>query len=134
VFDAVLQCPFVNGAQALFDKCAARFHLFIASGTPQGELEKIVSARDLDQYFRSIHGDSTNKADILRRICAERQFPPSDVLFVGDALGDYEGALQAGTLFVGRVQQGSRNPFPQGVHTITGLDDLEKLLPNKEVM
>src|SRR2546426_9709656 len=40
-------CPFVHGARHFLERRAAEYPLFIASGTPEGELQAIVARRGL---------------------------------------------------------------------------------------
>jgi len=54
---------------------------------------------------------------------------PERVLFVGDAINDYNAATAAGVKFVGRAIEGS-HPFPEGTWVV---DDMRGLMPKERV-
>ena len=41
---------------------------------------------------------------------------------VGDALSDYQGKLEVGATFLGRVDKDNINPFPKSVQTVEDLN------------
>ncbi len=126
VFQAVLQCPFVSGAHDFLEKYSARYPLFVASGTPEEELRSIIEARQLDSLFRGIYGSPTPKTEILRHIMNEMGLNPGDLVFIGDAPGDYQAARDVNIGFIGRVSPGKANHFPrEGVLGI--VEDLKHL-------
>jgi len=126
VFQAVLQCPFVSGAREFLEKYSAHYRLFVASGTPQEELRSIVKIRRLDALFQGVYGSPTTKTEILQRIMNEAGLNPTDLVFIGDALGDYQAARDMNIGFIGRVPPGKPNRFPrEGVLGI--VDDLKHL-------
>jgi four helix bundle protein len=102
VLDKILRCPFVPGAletlQALHGRCLT----FVASGTPQEELELIVEKRGLAPYFNAVWGTPAQKPDIVRRILAGYELLPEEVLFVGDGVSDYEAAVATNLHFLAR--------------------------------
>ncbi len=128
-FDGIVQdqiaiAPFVPGAEGLLEVLSRQMPLFVASGTPQAELRRIVDQRGLSAYFAGVHGSPDTKAQIAAREIDRFGLDPRDVLFVGDATADYEGASIAGTLFVGRVARHDSSPFDSRVATVTDLADL----------
>ena len=62
VFDAVVACPFIAGAQTLLNRALGRVDMYLISGTPHEELIEIVRARGLGRFFKSMHGAPTEKA------------------------------------------------------------------------
>ena len=50
--------------------------------------------------------DSKNKL-----ILEENGYNPSEVIFIGDAMTDYDGAKEAGIQFIGRTHESYENPF-----------------------
>ncbi|REE98560.1 HAD family hydrolase [Thermomonospora umbrina] len=61
--------------------------------------------------------------------CEALNLPPADVAYVGDRLDvDAMGARDAGLLGIWLDRQGSDDPVPEGVHRISGLDELAALL------
>lgn len=127
VEDAVVAAPWVPGAMEFLGKYSCLLPLFIASGTPEEELKRIVERRGMSRYFAGVYGAPRTKAEILLHISAKHGFDTPAMLMVGDARGDYEGALQAGTAFVGRAG-GNAGFFPPDVGLITDLQGLEALI------
>jgi phosphoglycolate phosphatase len=127
VFDSVLKCPYVTGAHEFLEKVHKTYELYVASGTPQDELREIVRLRGLDHFFRNVYGSPDSKVTILARIMLEQSLKPEEVVFVGDAMGDYRSAKETSVHFIGRVPRNCPNPFPQH-NVLTIVEDLEKLM------
>lgn len=73
---------------------------FIASGTPDHELNQIVASRDLTKYFQAIYGSDISKEEAIDRIAKEEDLEYSELLFVGDAITDYRAANSRNVPFV----------------------------------
>lgn len=128
VESAVVAAPWVAGAWELIQAYEKIIPMFIASGTPDDELNRIVLRRDIRRYFVSVHGSPATKADMIRRIVAEHGFRKNRVLMVGDSMTDYQGAVEAGVDFIGRVTDPTNTAFPMDVVTIPNMKPLPKLL------
>jgi phosphoglycolate phosphatase-like HAD superfamily hydrolase len=127
VLDEVLDCPFVPGARELLERRAPELPLFVASGTPEDELRHIVAARGLDGVFAGVYGTPGTKGEILRRILEQRALERRQVVMVGDARTDLDGAREAGVRFVGRVPPDGRNPFAaDDVPVVSDLTELDR--------
>ncbi len=98
----VLECPFVPGAEAALDGLFDRYPLFVASGTPQSELDRVVDARELRRYFAEVWGSPREKVNILADIASRHGFAPHEILLVGDGTSDQRAAVAAGTQFLAR--------------------------------
>jgi len=124
--EEMLTCEFVRGARELLEQFASSYTLFVASGTPELEMREIVSERGLDRFFKDVYGSPASKAEIMRLILTEHELAPYEVVFVGDALSDYEGARAVDVPFVGRVPPGDASIFPDdGV--LATVSDLREL-------
>lgn len=123
VVDVIVGAPYVAGAHEVLQHFFGRLPMFVASGTPDGELHEIVERRGMSKYFVSVHGTPETKAEILARLIRNHGFSASHVLMVGDAIADLEGAKTAGAAFLGRTVDG-HNPFPAGIETIPDLTSL----------
>jgi phosphoglycolate phosphatase len=98
----ILECPAVPGAAAFIGAVSARLPVFLASVTPQDELEAIVSARGWTGSFASIYGcPPWTKVSAVTDIVA-RLGGPAGVLFVGDSAGDQRAARDTGVEFLAR--------------------------------
>ena len=124
VVEAVIASEAVPGAAELIRKEAARIPLFIASGTPEAELNTIVMRRDLASYFTAVRGSPTPKQMLIADILSSHALCPERVLMIGDALIDYQSAQMNKIAFLGRVRPGDDNPFPAEVNTLPYLSPL----------
>lgn len=128
VEEAVVAADWVLGAREFLEIHHARLPLFVASGTPEEELWRIVERRGLARYFRGVYGTPETKDSILGRIARENGWPFRSLLMVGDALNDYHSAAKVGARFAGRVRPGEPNPFPAGVPVLPDLRGLDLFL------
>jgi len=126
VEDAVVESVYVAGAYNFLENYYQSIPLFVASGTPDVELKRIVSRRNMAHYFISVHGSPAKKGDIIQDILTKHSFNPDHVLMIGDAIADYEGAIAAGIKFIGRViQYPETYPFSVETLVLPDLVDLE---------
>ena len=129
VVEEVIRCPFVPGALEFLRTHSGTRPLFLASGTPDGELQRLVAARNLSQYFREVFGSPMEKCTILERILATTGKSRTSLLFIGDGRSDYEAAKAAGVGFIGRVRRGRPHPFEGlGVPVVADLFELDRCL------
>jgi phosphoglycolate phosphatase-like HAD superfamily hydrolase len=99
----VIACREVPGAVDFLEEFSKKVPLYVSSTTPQEELMHIMAARGIRHYFRDVFGDPpVEKTEAVRRVLRREQLPPSEVVFVGDALSDYRVANQAKLKFLGR--------------------------------
>ena len=92
VVEAVIASEAVPGAAELIRREAGRIPLFVASGTPEAELNTIVIRRGLASYFTAVRGSPTPKQTLIADILSTHAFVPDRVLMIGDALIDYQSA------------------------------------------
>jgi phosphoglycolate phosphatase-like HAD superfamily hydrolase len=124
----VIAAPWVAGAREFLEAHHRSLAFFVASGTPDDELKMIIARRAMQGYFRSVHGSPATKHEIIGRLLARHGFAPGQMLVVGDALADLEGAAGNDVPFVGRVPAGSASPFPPGTRVIADLHALPALV------
>lgn len=124
VEDAVVAARAVAGAETLVAAAAETMPLFIVSGTPQAELERIVTRRGLGGHFTEVHGSPPEKEPIIRGILDRHGLAAARTLFVGDSMTDHTAAGATGLAFVGRVPAGAPSAFPPGTATIPDLTAL----------
>ncbi len=129
VEDAVVESAYVAGVYKFLENYHQLIPLFVASGTPDAELKRIVSRRKMTDYFVSVHGSPAQKGDIIQNILKDHGFKPDRVLMIGDAIADYEGAIVAGVKFIGRVMQYPKTyPFEADTLVLSDLVDFEALI------
>ncbi|MCH6584800.1 MAG: HAD family hydrolase [Proteobacteria bacterium] len=124
VVEAVIASKPVPGANELVYKEATRIPLFIVSGTPEIELNTIVTRRGLEPYFTEVRGSPKSKQTLIAEILSTHGFTPTRVLMIGDALIDYQSAQTNNVAFLGRVRTEDKSPFPEQVNTVFDLNAL----------
>lgn len=124
VVEAVIASEAVPGATELIRKESQRIPLFIASGTPETELNTIVIRRGLASYFTAVRGSPTPKQTLIADILSIHALPPERVLMIGDALIDYQSAQLNKIAFLGRLRPGDESPFPAEVNILSDLSPL----------
>ncbi len=126
VDDAIIACPFTPGALEFLQTYSAKCPLFIATGTPEDEMQPLVERRGLASYLAGVYGSPRDKAAILRDVMDENGWRPEEMVFVGDSIDDYNGAQAVGVPFIGRV--GPDKPFQFANAEVSLLvDSLEEL-------
>jgi len=98
----VLDAPLVPGVEGALDALHEIVPLYVASGTPQDELEKIVAERQLSGYFHAVYGSPATKAVVVREVLASHDLSPGQALFIGDGPSDYRAAVETGVHFLAR--------------------------------
>ena len=120
--DAVLNAPMVAGAKECLDLLFGKLPMFVASGTPEKELQDVLTQKELAAFFKGIHGTPPEKQFLLEKIIFDNKLDAPNVLMVGDAGTDLNAAQYCGTLFFGRGEQFSKDNVPWS-DDLTGLLD-----------
>jgi phosphoglycolate phosphatase-like HAD superfamily hydrolase len=124
----VLACPFVPGAVDALAALSGRYPLFVASGTPQEELDQVVNARGLRSHFAEVWGSPREKPEILADIAARRGLRADQILLIGDGTSDQRAAAAAGTQFLARATHSLADHWERSgarrVNDLVGLADL----------
>jgi len=131
-FEKMLECPYVKGVEDFLKNNYRKYNLFIASGTPHEEMNRIVDERNLRKYFQGVWGSPRGKSEIIKMILEKYNLKNNEVVFIGDAPTDYWGAQEADIGFIARIIPGEYNPFQDGdfkiKHIIEDLTSLDKTL------
>jgi len=126
VEDAVVACAWIPGACTVLQMQTGRRPMFVVSGTPHAELQRIVGRRAIAHHFTEVHGSPPDKTTTVSSILDRHRLDPRSVLFVGDALADWQAARNTGTRFIGVLHDRRASPFPEGTPLIR---DLTQLVP-----
>lgn len=103
VDERVRSCPFVPGAREALEKLHGAVPLYVASGTPQGDLEAVIRDRELAPYFEQVWGSPTKKPAALREVLAHHQIEDARrLLMIGDGESDFKAAQAVGASFYAR--------------------------------
>ncbi|MFH1386113.1 MAG: HAD hydrolase-like protein [bacterium] len=105
VYQKVIECPYVDGAIDLLEEFYNVLPIYVASITPQAELESIIEKRKITKYFKNVMGGIGNKAELIDQILQLEGIDHENVLFVGDTMEDYRAAQETGVNFFARVKQ-----------------------------
>ncbi len=127
VEEAVIAAAAVAGAREFLEAWHGRLPLYVASGTPEEELLRIVDRRGMARYFAGVAGAPRKKGAILRDFSFRSGVAPTRMLMVGDAMTDFHGAGEAGVPFLG-IAPAAANPFPPGVPVLPDLTGLAGFL------
>lgn len=128
VEDQVVASEWVPGAREALERYIGLVPLFIASATPQKELERIIDKRRMGEYFHAIFGSPPDKTEIIGEIVKTHALEREGVFMIGDGRADYEAAVANGVRFVGRLPPGLPNPFPEHTDVIGDLIDLPRFI------
>jgi phosphoglycolate phosphatase-like HAD superfamily hydrolase len=102
VVDQVVASAWVAGAREFLEANQGEYDFFVVSATPEAEIRDIVARKAIGRFFREILGAPRSKGENVRIILEKYGYQAPEVVFVGDAMSDYEGARQNGIGFVGR--------------------------------
>lgn len=105
VFQKVVDCPFVPGAQALLREYSSRLSIFVVSASPEQELRRVVAVRQLKPFFKGVYGTPGSKVGHIKRVLRRMRLTPSQAIMVGDSPEDYKAAKAASVRFIGRQNQ-----------------------------
>lgn len=129
VFQKILDAPFVPGVEKLLHWAKENTINFVASGTPQDELRKIVKARNLQEYFKEVLGSPDSKVDIVNTQIVQYNLDRSRCWFIGDASTDYNAAMETQLNFIARDTP-DFSDFWKDKKGITIVKDLSAVIPS----
>lgn len=112
--EKILDAPMVPGFTDVISLAYGHCPLYVASASPQPELEQVLEKRDLSKFFKAIYGFPPKKSESLQRIVDGLQLDPTTVLMVGDSPWDLAAAEEVGTNFYGRGKQFESSGYPWG--------------------
>ena len=82
-----------------------KYNFHIVSGAEEKELQLICSELDLTKYFKSIQGSPTKKKVLVTTLLHTYNYKKSETILIGDAVTDYDAALNNGIVFFGYNNQ-----------------------------
>ena len=96
---AVIDCPLYKDTEnVLMALKHVGIRLFVSSNTPKNSLNRILTAKDLNQYFEECFGSPNLKTETIKKIREEN--PDERIIVVGDGEDDLQSALLAKAEFV----------------------------------
>lgn len=102
VYSKIVACPYVEGAVDFLEFFWKRVPIYLASVNPADELDRILKARKIINYFKGIYAYPWVKAAAINDVIQKEKITPAEAVFIGDTLEDYISARDAGVCFIGR--------------------------------
>lgn len=127
VEQGVVEAAAVPGSQQFLKTYSGKIPMFVASATPQEELERIIQKRGLESFFTQIFGFPTKKSNAIREALRQTGASPGEALMIGDAQADWDAAKETGVDFIAR-EVGEGVSFPPHVLKMKDLTTLHEKL------
>lgn len=131
VLELVIGVPWISGAREFLDEFHRRLPLFVISGTPHDELLEIIERRGMNHYFNGVYGSPRRKPELVNELLDRYGLTPHGCSFIGDALTDYDTAVETGLKFIGI--EGDVE-FPGGTTVLPDCSGLESALKQEFIM
>ncbi len=100
VRQAVIDSPWVPGAREYLEANHAVQRFVIVTATPQAEIEDILRALGMADWFLEVHGAPTTKLGAIVSVLDRLQCPREAALVIGDSQSEHQAALAAGVNFL----------------------------------
>lgn len=138
VVDEVVAASWVDGAEEWLIQNQGRHPLFVISGTPQDELQEIVTRRGMAKFFNGVLGAPRTKDLLLRDALQQGGLSPGELVFVGDSETDWQAARQVGVWFIWRRSSEEMPDLPgfpgPSIPSLTDLDACLSVLERQKVL
>ena len=108
---AVIDSPWVPGAEEWLRRNAHSQLFVLVSATPQDELDEIVAALDLRSCFADVFGAPVDKQQAVRLSLERHAVAASAAVFIGDATADHAAAAAARVPFILRRHSSNAGVF-----------------------
>lgn len=92
--------PFAKGALKILKELNKNtIPIYIASGTPDKELNAVIKDRKIKKFIKKAYGSDHSKERIIQIIFSKEDLKPKDLLFIGDGPADYTAAKNKNIYF-----------------------------------
>jgi phosphoglycolate phosphatase-like HAD superfamily hydrolase len=109
VLNAVINSPWVPGAEEYLRANKYNQIFICVSATPQEELEYIINELNLTNCFFRVFGSPHSKKNVINNLCSELNLDKTKCLMIGDAHSDLEAAKVNEINFILRRHSDNRN-------------------------
>lgn len=89
--------PIIPGVESLLASLSTKT-TFVVSGSEHGQLQRVLTEKNLSRYFQGVYGSPATKVDILNTLLTN--LDSERAVFVGDSSADFEAAKTVGISFV----------------------------------
>lgn len=127
VMEGVVNSPEVTGASDFLNS-SQDYIKYIITGTPTVEIKPILERRNMSHFFVEAFGAPEKKDFWVKQILTTQSINPAECVFIGDALTDYDAAINNGITFVLRETEEAKHLFEDfkgyrmkdltGLHTV----------------
>lgn len=93
-------CNEISGVRTLLEFLSSK-RRYVASGSEEIQLRKVLSEKGLDASFDEIYGSPRSKINIVKKIILETGVDKKRVILVGDSIPDLNAAVESGIDFIG---------------------------------
>jgi D-3-phosphoglycerate dehydrogenase len=111
VFEKVVRSKQIEGSFEFIRKHSKNYNFFIVSGTPHEEIKKIAKDIKIEKYFIEILGSPTSKDQWCRHLLKKYKLEPSQTIFLGDAISDFNAAKISKFHFALRIDENNKDLF-----------------------
>ena len=88
----VIDSPWTEGVIKILKGKRNYQKFYIVTGTPQEEIEYILSKLNIKEIFDEIFGSPSNKTTVVERIIKKTGLSNEEYLMIGDGITDYEAS------------------------------------------
>lgn len=120
-FQKVINSPFIKGAGEFIRTNSKKYLQFICTGTPENEIKTILAKKEMKQFFNEVYGSPQTKKVIIKNILQKYELLPEEIVFIGDAMTDFNAASGTNIRFIG--VKSSHTQFPEGTFVIDDFTD-----------
>lgn len=110
VVEGVVNADEVPGAKE-FLELSNKIKKFIITGTPTTEIKPILKKRGMLNFFKGVYGSPEKKDFWVKKILTDLQINQDECVFIGDALADYNAALNNNITFILRETNEGKELF-----------------------
>ena len=126
VFEKVCNSNFIPGAEEFLKYSYKHYINFVCTGTHKDEILKILKIKNLIKFFKDVYGSPTSKENIISKILKKYNLNKSDVLFIGDAMTDYNAAKLSEIKFI--CIENNDTEFPNSTIIVKNLMEIINLI------
>ncbi len=113
VVEKVIQSDWVRGVEDYLLNHCKQQNFYVVTGTPENEMILILKELKIDHCFIDVFGAPAKKNEVIQEVMHKGQVRNEECLMIGDALTDYNAALDNNISFLLRVTEESRKHFQE---------------------
>ena len=102
VVDSIIKCQAVQGSTKFLECFSGEIPFYLVSVNPLPELEDILKARGMKNYFTKIYAHPWIKKNAIKDLMGIEGIGQNEILFIGDTYEDFNSARETGVTFIGR--------------------------------